>query len=227
MSYSDVYNQRLNKYGTTFDERIQGLRAAQFTDYKTTSTYKVNFSYNDTTIIGTLEPYKEDETRTLQYLLVDLTTTFNPGTVLLINENYWMIFYLNKTESKGYNKYCVLNVNYSLTWIDRDGTTQISRGYFFGKMDRIIYDLIKSTARQPNYQEPNKETHIIMPTNLNLKREDYIEIDGEGYIVTGYDYNSTPGVEYFSLKETYLRNTTTITPDNSREDNFWLNGGNS
>ena len=91
----------------------------------------------------------------------------------------------------------------------------------------ILNWLYVYTAKNPNYQDPDKETHIIMPTNRNLKREDYLVIDEEGYIVTGYDLSSTPGVEYFSLKETMLRDTTPVdVTGETGDDTFWLTGGN-
>lgn len=230
--YDEVYLKRLNRYGTDFASRVQGQREADWMRYKSMSTYKVEFEDEEgNKLSGTLEPNKQDETETTQWLLLDLDKKYPAGTIFLIkgkyNENRWMILFLRETQSKGYNKYMVLKLTHLIQWKDRAGAQHESWGYFFGKMDRIIYDVIRSTAKNPNYQDPDKETHIIMPTNRNLKREDYLVIDEEGYIVTGYDLSSTPGVEYFSLKETMLRDTTPVdTIGETGDDTFWLTGGN-
>lgn len=231
--FSDVYNLRLNRYGDNFAERVQGRRAADFERYKNRSTYRVEFEDNCGIVVGTLEPNKQDETEATQWLLVDLDKKYENGTIFNIpkencEDSYWMVWYERETRSKGYNKYLMLRMTHLISWYDRDGNLQESWGYFFGKMDRIIYDVVRSTAKMSNYQDPNKETHIIMPKTECLKRQDYLVIDGEGYYVTGYDLSSTPGVEYFSLKETQLRTDAEPTdkiPGNKDDDElFWLQG---
>lgn len=231
--YKDVYLKRLNRYSDTFAERIQGRRAADFERYKNKSTYRVEFEDGFGEVVGTLEPNKQDESEATQWLLVDLDKRYESGTIFNIQkddceDSYWMVWYERETRSKGYNKYLMLRMTHLINWYDRDGEAHESWGYFFGKMDRIIYDTIKSTAKMADYHDPNKETHIIMPTTDKLKRQDYLVIDGEGYYVTGYDLSSTPGVEYFSLKETQLRTDAEpqnrIKGDADDPELFWLQG---
>ena len=71
-----------------------------------------------------------------------------------------------------------------------------------------------------------------MPTTENIRKDDYLEI-GEGklkeaYRVTGYDIQSTPGVEYVTVDPVYLRDNSPA-PDQKESDDpaafFWLNGG--
>ena len=224
---NDSYLQRLNRFGENFFERVQGQREADFYRYKMMSTYHVEFEgLEGETTIGTLEPHKQDETQTLQWLLVDTSVEYEAGQIYHINDNYWMILYLKNTKSKGYNKYCVLKMTHVISWNDREGAPHTSRAYFYGKMDRIIYDVVRNTASSPNYQEPNKETHLIMPLTHDLKREDYIEIDGEGYLITGYDLSSVPGVIYFSLVESYIHDTTPkpVIAEGEEDLGFWLKG---
>jgi hypothetical protein len=50
----------------------------------------------------------------------------------------------------------------------------------------------------------------------------------EGYRVTGYDIQSTPGVEYVTVDPVYLRDSSA--PYEAKEDDdpaalYWLNGG--
>lgn len=229
--YDEVYLKRLNRFGNNFADRVQGQREADWEAYKKRSTYRVSFLDNEGFLIdGTLEPNKQDNSETTQWLLLDLKSVYNAGTIFLIDgkhsTNRWMILYLRETESKGYNKYLVLKLTHLIQWKDRSGAQHESWGYFYGKMDREIQDVIRSTYKTPSYLDPDKETHIIMPKTLDLRRQDYLVIDSEGYFVTGYDLNSTPGVGYFSLSETMLRDETLVdlTTDDS-SDTFWLTGG--
>ena len=172
--YDEVYLKRLNRYGTDFASRVQGQREADWMRYKSMSTYRVEFEDEEgNKLSGTLEPNKQDETETTQWLLLDLDKKYPGGTIFLISgkhsENRWMILFLRETQSKGYNKYMVLKLTHLIQWKDRAGAQHESWGYFYGKMDRIIYDVIRSTAKNPNYQDPDKETHIIMPTTKDLR----------------------------------------------------------
>lgn len=236
--YSEIYNLRLNRYGDNFNDRVQGRRAADFQRYKARSTYRVEFDDDDGQVIGCLEPNKQDESETTHWLLVDLDKEYANGTIFNIpyddcEDSHWMVWYKKETRSKGYNKYLMLRMSHYISWYDREKNKQESWAYFYGKMDRVIYDVVKTTAAMTNYHEPDKETHIIMPTTDKLKRQDYLVIDGEGYYVTGYDLSSTPGVEYFSLTETQLRTTDTNNPDEAiagsvdNDELFWLAGGNN
>ena len=75
---------------------------------------------------------------------------------------------------------------------------------------------------------------FVMPTNENIRKDDYFTV-GEGklkeaYRVTGYDIQSTPGVEYVTVDPVYLRDNSPA-PEQTQEDEpddfYWLNGGES
>ena len=70
MSYFDIYEKRLNRYGLDYQSRIQGKREQNFDLYLQKSIYRVDFEYNDEYISGSFERYKQDDTKTLHYLLV-------------------------------------------------------------------------------------------------------------------------------------------------------------
>lgn len=224
MSLDEVYLRRLNRYGNDFQSRVQGQRIADFSRYKMMSTYKVVFDDGEE-VIGTLEPNSQDESQTTQWLLVDIDKLYDSGTILNIQNQNWMIWYQYETKSKGYNKFCVLKMTHLVSWKDRNNVEHESWAYFYGKMDRIIYDIMRSTQKNPNYHEPDKETHLIMPLTKDLKRQDYIEIDDEGYIVEGYDWSSVPGVIYISLTQTYIHDTSELQEENNNSpEYFWLQG---
>ena len=69
MSYFDIYKKRVNRYGNDYQERVQRERERLFDLYLLKTIYRVDFQYEEETIAGSLEKYKQDETQTLQYLL--------------------------------------------------------------------------------------------------------------------------------------------------------------
>ena len=60
MEYYDIYKKRLNRYGLDYQSRIQNKRENEFQLYLAKSVYKVEFTYNSATIIGSFEKYKQD-----------------------------------------------------------------------------------------------------------------------------------------------------------------------
>lgn len=247
--YEDVYLKRLNRYGLDYQSRIQGQRERVFEDLLLKSIYRVDFPYNGEIIPGLLERYKQDETETLQYLLLRVNTEIPPGTILQIpnknyhygdeltddNTYYWMIYYLENIKASGYNRYIVLKMTHIIEWKDRSGVIQKARGYFFGPENQHIIDTTMHAVRPTLYQEPLDSRHIIMPINSKILKEDYFElIDVEhqitdAYRVTGYDRQSTPGVEYVTVDPVYERDKTPA-PEKQETDKdtdfYWLTGGN-
>ena len=99
MSYFDIYEKRLNRYGLDYQSRIQGKREQNFDLYLQKSIYRVDFEYNDEYISGSFERYKQDDSKTLHYLLVKIDVEFAPGTILMIPDKNdelkpWMVYYL-------------------------------------------------------------------------------------------------------------------------------------
>lgn len=225
--YNDVYLKRLNRFGTDFQSRVQGKREYSFDRYVERSIYKVDFLNKDEVITGVLQPYKQDETETLQHLLVSVDYEWPGGTIFDIKGNKWMIVYLVEKAAKGYNKYIVLKMSHIITWKDRDGEEHISPCYFYGPMTEKIYDMLRTYLRGVVYKESNKFTHLIMPRNDAMLRTDYIEIEDEAFEVTGYDKVSTSGVMYVSLNQTHIRDNSAPpekTDQDEDSDFFWLTG---
>ena len=90
----------------------------------------------------------------------------------------------------------------------------------------------KDVANMQTWRLFLKSSFFILPTNEFIRRDDYLEI-GEGalkeaYRVTGYDINSTPGVEYVTIDPVYLRDLS-APPTQSEGDDpaafFWFQGG--
>lgn len=238
MSYFDIYKKRLNRYGTDYQSRLQGKREHQFDLYLEKTVYRVEFSYKDELVIGSFERYKQDDTKTLHYLLTHVDINIPNGEVLMIpnkdgKEEPWMVYYLEQIKASGYNRYIMLYMTHFLTWIARDGSTQTSWAYMYGQENNMLKDELRSRSRMDTlYSENLKTSFFIMPLNQFVKKDDYFIVGEkpfqEYFRVTGYDIQSSDGVEYVTIDPIYEFDLTPA-PEQKEEDSpddfFWLNGG--
>ena len=236
--YEDVYLKRLNRYGYDYQSRIQNQRERNFETLLLRSVYRVDFEYDGEFHPATLEKYKQNETELMQYLLTRVSLNIPNGTILMIPdkdniEQPWLVYWLESIKSSGYNKYIILKMTHNITWRDREGNERSSWCYMYGQQDNMLKDEIRSRSRMDAiYGENLKSSFFIMPTNEFIRKDDYLEI-GEGalkeaYRVTGYDLNSTPGVEYVTVDPVYLRDNSQApiqTEDDDPAQFFWFNGG--
>ena len=236
--YENVYLKRLNRYGTDFQSRMQRQREENFKLQLKKSVYYVNFDYNGEECEGELTPMRQNETKTMQYLLTDVHLNIPGGTILFIpNKDLelkpWLVYYLEDMKASGYNRYIMLKMTHELTWKDREGNEQTSWAYFYGQEDNMLKDELKSRSRNKIlYTENLKLSFFILPINEFLRKDDYLEV-GEGrlkeaYVVTGYDIQSTPGVEFVSVDPQYIRDLTPPPeqkPEDDPDDFYWINKG--
>ena len=238
MDYFEIYKKRANRFGEDYQSRIQGAREETFERLLLKSLYRVDFNFEGETIPGILERYKQDETETLQYLLTRIDKNIPNGTVLLIpdkddNLKPWMIYYLENIKASGYNRYIVLKMTHYLKWFARDGSEPDSWAYMYGQENNMLKDEIRSRSRMDTlYAENLKLNFFVLPLNSKIQKDDYFII-GEGelqeyYRVTGYDRQSSEGVEYVSVDPTYEYDLTPP-PEKSEsdgdEDFYWFEGG--
>lgn len=233
--YNNVYKRRLNRYGTDYQSRIQAQREKEFEGKLLKSVYRIDFKYDNQIHPATLEKYKQDESQLMQYLLTRADLDIPNGTILMIEdknleEQPWMVFWLESLKASGYNRYIVLKMTHYIKWRDRDDQIRETWCYFHGSGDSALKETVKATGAI--YVEDSNARFAVMPLNENLSKDDYIEI-GEGKLkeafrVTGYDIHSTQGVEYVTLDPMYIKDSTPApekTPEDSNEVFFWLNGG--
>lgn len=238
MSYFDIYVQRLNRFGNDYQSRIQGERERLFDLYLLKSVYRVDFEYNDQHHAGSLEKNKQDNSETRQYLLTKVDLNIPSGTILMLTdkdgiEQPWMIYYLENIKASGYNRYIVLKMTHFLTWTARDGSEQTSWAYMYGQEDNMLKNEIRSRSRMDTiYEENLKLSFFVLPVNSKIKIDDYFIVGEkplqEYYRVTGFDIQSTPGVEFVSIDPVYEYDLTpppVKTDSESEEDYFWFNGG--
>ena len=238
-SYYDIYLKRLNRYGNDYQTRTQNKRERDFENYLLKSVYRIEFEYDTKINPATFERYKQDETETLHYLLTRVDVNIPNGTVLMLPNKDdelkpWMVYYLEAIKASGYNRYIVLKMTHFLKWKDRDGNSRSSWAYMYGQEDNMLKDELQSRSRSDaRYTENLKGSFFVLPTNEYLRKDDYLEVgEGalkEGYRVTGYDINSTSGVEYVTVDPIYLYDNSPAPEKqegDNEEDYFWLEGGN-
>ena len=238
-SYYDIYLKRLNRYGNDYQTRTQNKRERDFENYLLKSVYRIEFEYDTKINPATFERYKQDETETLHYLLTRVDVNIPNGTILMLPNKDdelkpWMIYYLEAIKASGYNRYIVLKMTHFLKWKDREGNSRSSWAYMYGQEDNMLKDELQSRSRSDaRYTENLKGSFFVLPTNEYLRKDDYLEIgEGalkEGYRVTGYDINSTSGVEYVTVDPIYLYDNSPAPEKqdgDNEEDYFWLEGGN-
>ena len=246
MEYLDIYKKRLNRYGTDYQSRIQTERERLFELYLKKTVYLVDFIYNDELRYGSLEPYTQDDTKTLQYLLTPISQEVEVGSVLLLTnkkgqQQRYLVYFKDNHAANGYNKYTMLKITNLITWISRDKERCEIWAYFYGQEDNMLKDELKSRSRSHIlYNENLKLSFFVCPLDNRIKKEDYFEIEitdsnnittKEAYLVTGFDKISTPGIEYVSVDPLYIysdddkkKNTEELY---SGEDYFWVTGGDS
>lgn len=237
--YNDVYKKRLNRYGLDYQSRVQGMRERSFELLLEKSIYRIDFDYDGKINPGVFEKYKQDETRTLHYLLTRTNLNIPNGTILMISnkdnqEEPWMIYYLEDIKTSGYNRYIMLKMTHYITWKARDNKIYSSWAYLYGQENNMLKDELQARSRaDARYTENLKTSFFILPINEHIRKDDYLVINEntpleEAYVVTGYDINSTKGVEYITIDPVYIRdkNPDPIkTETDSNEDFFWIEGG--
>lgn len=239
MNYYKLYQKRLNRFGKTYQERLLGARKKSFDEYLEKSSYRVVFEYDYELHVGSFEKYKQDETKTLHYLLTYLDLIMPNGTILKIpdpiepeKEEVWMVYYLESIQASGYNRYIMLRMSHFFTWKARDGEYYSTYAYLYGQEDNMLKDEIKSRSRMDTiYAENLKSSFFIAPVNPNINKDDYLIVGEkplqEYYRVTGYDRQSNVGIEFVTIDPVYEFDLTPP-PAYAGEDPekyYWFNGG--
>ena len=238
MKYLDIYSHRLTRYGNDWQSRIQRKREIGFDYYLQKSVYLIDFEWNNDTQVGSFEKYKQDETETMHYLLTHTDVNIPAGTILQLPDKDdvrkpWMVYYLEAIKASGYNRYIMLRMTHYLTWTGRDGQVYNSWAYMYGQEDNMLKDELKSRSRMDTlYTENLKSSFFVMPTNANIKKDDYLIIGEkplqEYYRVTGYDIQSSSGVEYVTVDPIYEYDLTPPPAQTVADDPdafYWLNQG--
>ena len=121
--------------------------------------------------IGILEPYKQDKTQTLSYLLTRRNVILPSGYVLkTINtkgdERNWIIWWMEEIAATGYNRYVVMKANQLISWEDENKIKYTQWAHFSGPGSQKIKDMVQSTKENTVYLE-NENLYMFITTATN------------------------------------------------------------
>ena len=224
MGYYETYSKRLNRYGTTPQERIQGKREHDFKVFSSKSPNRVDAWDNKIegdSYEAVLQTKEYDQDEVVDYFLVPLEKELPMGTIIYTwdvrhrnaqyedqkNEGYrrWINYAIDPYTSSGYNRYTVVELESELSWVN-DGIKYTSfahaTGGGSGTKDKNINLKFSMQFSEAGIYLPNKRYSIVMPTNKNLKKNMKVTLGGETWRVTGFDSISVKGVSYVTLEET-------------------------
>lgn len=224
MSYFDIYKKRLNSTGNTSQERIQNSKEKEFSLFLNKSNYKVDCQYGEKTFLGSLQPNKQFESKCICTLLTKKVDIIPIGTILDIIDkdkiSKWIILYMDKYTKDGYNRHKVIEANREISWKENQ---QIFSSYVHlaGQMDKVVEDMFKLNAGIDMYREPDNVLKVIIPTAAALKKDTYLEIEDEAWIVEDIDKISVPGLSYVSLKQTLKKGESIIDIPPGESNSFW------
>ena len=210
--YDEVYLPRLNKNGTTRQERVLSIKAQQFKDsFLEKSIYKVEFLVNYTSYIGVLQPVRESEKEIVYHLLLPIEDVLDVGQVFEANDLNWLITFSDPSPDRGYNKYKVYLLDRILTWWDEDKVEYSTNIHLCGKMESSIRDAFRTGI--PVFREGMNPLFVLMKYDETIKQDTYIKIDqsDRNFIVTGFDIETVPNVAYITLDITMTRDEDDIT----------------
>lgn len=242
MGYYDNYLKRVNRYGNTLQERIQGKREHDFEVFMKKSPNQVD-AWNDlvegepySAILQTKE-YDQDEV--VDYLLVPLENEIPMGTIIYTKDarhkqvtyedktyptRRWINYAIDPYTSAGYNRYTVVELESELSWVD-EGIKYTAfahaTGGGSGARDKNINLKFSMQFSEAGVYLPNKRYSIIMPTHPNIKKNMKVTLGGETWRVTGFDNISVKGVSYITLEETLTDKKEDVPIANASQLNNW------
>lgn len=236
--YMDIYLKRVNRYGEDYQTRTQGRREEDFQYLLKKSVYRIDFFFEENEYPGVFTPYSQNETKTLHYLLTERILEIPNGTILFLpekiadekTENPWLVFYKENIVASGYNKYVMLRLSHEIEWTNKKGETCRAWAYFHGGGASSLKDSIESGSIQSVYSEDSNSFSFITATNENIAKDDYFVVRKgtslqKAYRVTGYEFDSSLGVEYVTVDPIYVFDETPAPQDDGSDDFFWLRGG--
>lgn len=225
--YDDIYQIRMNRYGSNPKDRLEGQRRANFEKFLRQSPHMVIFSYKDVAIEGVLEPKDQDNTQTIMNLLVRTTQHFKIGDIITINEKQFLVYYWTERQDSGYNKYAVMKLTHTLEWKDAQGMDFTSLAYMYGPQTGMKPSNASSSPSSALYFE-NANLHTsVIPYHSSIEIGTYITVAVQDieqhFTVSGFDAVSTPGVQFVTLDPTAKRvSPEVIAP--TEEGYFWSGG---
>ena len=213
MSYfKDVYLKRVNRFGTSLQERILNKKEYDFHYFVDRSPNRVAVFIQDYSFEGVLQTKTYNEIETIDYFLTYKSIYIPNGSVLKVQDiqdkdiySYWIIVAKDNFVSAGYNRYTVVRLDREIRWITDDG-------YLFKTLAHITGSGSGGTNKRLNSSiklmdsiiyKPNQVLTLVVPVHKCIKRGVRIHIGDQVWKISGYDNVTNEGVCYITLEQDY------------------------
>ena len=239
--FNDVYLKRLNRGGTTRQDRIKTRKEVEFdrlfmkrTEYLVT-LYQVNDEQVD--VQASLQPNKWNESNLIGNLLMSTSAApLKTGDILYIKQKIkdkewdkiWIIIYKEDNLTKGHQSYKVICLDSEINLIDEYGTTRYSApAKYTNNAQSFMQDTNIRNAHELGYEEPFTTNIILTQDNPELMKGSYFNFMGRGWQIVGKNNIAIPNVAYLYISERLVRDNEPLSSEDilvGEEDNFFLNG---
>ena len=239
--FNDVYLKRLNRGGTTRQDRIKTRKEVEFdrlfmkrTEYLVT-LYQVNDEQVD--VQASLQPNKWNESNLIGNLLMSTSAApLKTGDILYIKQKIkdkewdkiWIIIYKEDNLTKGHQSYKVICLDTEINLIDEYGTTRYSApAKYTNNAQSFMQDTNIRNAHELGYEEPFTTNIILTQDNPELMKGSYFNFMGRGWQIVGKNNIAIPNVAYLYISERLVRDNEPLSSEDilvGEDDNFFLNG---
>lgn len=239
--FNDVYLKRLNRGGTTRQDRIKTRKEVEFdrlfmkrTEYLVT-LYQVNDEQVD--VQASLQPNKWNESNLIGNLLMSTSAApLKTGDILYIKQKIkdkewdkiWIIIYKEDNLTKGHQSYKVICLDTEINLIDEYGTTRYSApAKYTNNAQSFMQDTNVRNANELGYEEPFTTNIILTQDNPELMKGSYFNFMGRGWQIVGKNNIAIPNVAYLYVSERLVRDNEPLSSEDilvGENDNFFLNG---
>lgn len=213
MAYKEYFFNRVDRFGTNPQQRIQGQKERDFMTVLNKSANRSIIRQDGTTICdGILHSKTNSDKEVVDYLLTPVAFDFPDGTILSIEqmsngkEKLWMPFHSDDFVSSGYNRFQAIQLDKEIQWI-LDGIPYSTKVHFTGVgsnlRDKAITKKFLIQFQEAGVYIPNKMIALIMKTDEHMKKGVLVLINHEVWKVSGIDKISIDGVSYVTLQEDY------------------------
>ena len=241
MEYFNIYKKRVNKYGSTHQDRIQGKKEHDFEVFmkKSPNLVRARDGEDGEFYDAVLQTKEYDQDEVTDYLLVPLSRKIPMGTIIYTEDSRhtevfyeekpysarrWINYAVDPYTSTGYNRYTVVELESELSWV-LDGIKYTSfahaTGGGSGARDKNINAKFKVQFSESGVYLPNKRYSIVMPTNEHMKKNMKVTLGNETWKVVGFDNISVKGVSYVTLEEALTDEREDIPVANYSEFKNW------
>ena len=239
--FNDVYLKRLNRGGTTRQDRIKTRKEVEFdrlfmkrTEYLVT-LYQVNDEQVD--VQASLQPNKWNESNLIGNLLMSTSAApLKTGDILYIKQKIkdkewdkiWIIIYKEDNLTKGHQSYKIICLDSEINLIDEYGTTRYSApAKYTNNAQSFMQDTNIRNAHELGYEEPFTTNIILTQDNPELMKGSYFNFMGRGWQIVGKNNIAIPNVAYLYISERLVRDNEPLSSEDilvGEDDNFFLNG---